>query len=67
MKPDAGQLVRKSAESKPDPKDDLKSLPLPEVEKALGSSEDGLTQAEAEKRLIQYGPNEIEERKPTRS
>jgi leucyl-tRNA synthetase len=31
--------------SKPDPKDDLKSLPLPEVEKKLGSSPDGLTQA----------------------
>ena len=27
----------------------------------LGSSPDGLTQAEAKKRLTQYGPNEIEE------
>ena len=44
-------------------KDDLKSLPLPEVEKRLGSSPDGLSQAEAEKRLTQYGPNEIEEEK----
>ncbi len=43
-------------------KDDLKSLPLAEVEKKLGSSPDGLTQAEAQKRLIQYGPNEIEEK-----
>jgi H+-transporting ATPase len=50
-------------ESKPDSKDDLKSLPLPEVEKKLGSSPDGLTQAEAQKRLTQYGPNEIEEKK----
>jgi H+-transporting ATPase len=49
--------------SKPEPKDDLKSLPLAEVEKKLGSSPDGLTQAEAEKRLTQYGPNEIEEKK----
>jgi H+-transporting ATPase len=49
--------------SKPSAKDDLKSLPLPEVEKKLGSSPDGLTQAEAEKRLTQYGPNEIEEKK----
>jgi H+-transporting ATPase len=49
--------------SKPDAKDDLKSLPMPEVEKKLGSSPDGLTQAEAQKRLTQYGPNEIEEKK----
>jgi H+-transporting ATPase len=42
---------------------DLKSLPLTEVEKELGSSPKGLTQAEAQKRLIQYGPNEIEEQK----
>ncbi len=57
----------KTAESKPglkpDAKDDLKSLPLPEVEKKLGSSPDGLSQAEAQKRLAQYGPNEIEEKK----
>src|SRR5580658_10732675 len=50
-------------ESKPDVKDDLKSLPLAEVEKKLGSSPDGLTQAEAQKRLVQYGPNEIQEKK----
>ena len=50
-------------ESKPDAKDDLKSLPIPEVEKKLGSSPDGLSQAEAQKRLTQYGPNEIEEKK----
>ena len=49
--------------SKPTAKDDLKSLPLAEVEKKLGSSADGLTQAEAQKRLTQYGPNEIEEKK----
>ena len=49
--------------SKPDPKDDLKTLPLSEVEKKLGSSQDGLTQAEAQKRLTQYGPNELEEKK----
>src|SRR5665811_1461414 len=48
---------------KPDAKDDLKSLPMPEVEKQLGSSPDGLSQAEAQKRLTQYGPNEIEEKK----
>jgi H+-transporting ATPase len=41
----------------------LKSLPLPEVAKKLGSSPDGLSQAEAQKRLTQYGPNEIKEEK----
>ncbi|BBP02326.1 plasma-membrane proton-efflux P-type ATPase [Sulfuriferula nivalis] len=44
-------------------KDDLKSLPLDEVEKKLGYSKDGLSQDEAQKRLTQYGPNEIEEKK----
>ncbi len=48
--------------SKPDAKDDLKSLPLAEVEKKLGSSPDGLSQAEAQQRLTRYGPNEIEEK-----
>ena len=50
-------------QSKPEPKDDLKSLPMEEVEKRLDSSPDGLTQEEAKKRLSQYGPNEIEEKK----
>jgi H+-transporting ATPase len=47
---------------KPDAKDDLKTLPLAEVEKKLESSPDGLSQAEAQKRLTQYGPNEIQEK-----
>ncbi len=42
--------------------DDLKSLAVAEVAQRLGSSSDGLTQAEAEKRLAQYGPNEIVEK-----
>jgi len=50
-------------EAKPDPKDDLKTLPLAEVEKKLESSPDGLTDAEAKKRLTQYGPNELVEKK----
>ena len=54
---------REASGSKPDAKDDLKTLPLAEVEKRLGSSPDGLTQVEAERRLTQYGPNEIEEKK----
>ncbi len=65
MKPNDDQP--KPPESKPGKKsnatDDLKSLPLPEVEKILGSSPDGLSQNEAQKRLTQYGPNEIEEKK----
>ncbi len=40
----------------------MRSLPLPDVEKLLGSSPDGLTRAEAQRRLSQYGPNEIEEK-----
>jgi H+-transporting ATPase len=48
--------------SEPDATDDLKTLPLAEVEKRLGSSPDGLTQVEADKRLVQYGPNEIVEK-----
>src|SRR5271154_7470480 len=69
MKPDTDQpkapepKASASAESKPDAKDDLKTLPVAEVEKKLQSSPEGLTQAEAQKRLTQYGPNEIEEKK----
>jgi len=48
---------------KPDPNNDLKTLPLAELEKKLGSSPDGLTQTEAQKRLTQYGPNELTEKK----
>jgi len=49
--------------SKPEGQDDLKTLPMPELMKKLGSSAEGLTQAEAEKRLTQYGPNTLEEKK----
>ncbi len=44
-------------------KDDLKTLPMAEVKKRLGSSSDGLTEAEAAIRLTKYGPNEIVETK----
>ena len=53
----------KASAPKPESNDELKTLPMPEVEKRLGSSPNGLTQAEAAKRLTQYGPNEIEEEK----
>ena len=49
--------------SKPDPTQALKSLSMPDLQAKLGSSPDGLTQAEAQKRLTQYGPNQIEEKK----
>jgi len=65
MKPNEAKLKTPEAKpgAKPDSKDDLKSLPLPEVEKRLESSAKGLSQAEAQKRLAQYGPNEIKEKK----
>jgi H+-transporting ATPase len=44
-------------------REDLKSLPLPEMQAKLGSSPDGLSQAEAQHRLGQYGYNEIAEKK----
>jgi H+-transporting ATPase len=53
----------KEPRSGPDAPDDLKTLPMAEVQKRLGSSPEGLTQAEAAKRLIKYGPNKIAEEK----
>ncbi len=50
-------------DSNPVSKDDLKTLPMPELQKKLDSTPDGLSQAEAAKRLSQYGPNEITEKK----
>jgi H+-transporting ATPase len=44
--------------------DELKAMPLADVEKTLRTSTDGLSQAEAQRRLRQYGPNEIAEHKP---
>ena len=49
--------------SRPETRDNLQTQPLAEVEKQLASSPDGLTQAEAQKRLTQFGPNEIAEKK----
>jgi len=43
-------------------KDDLQTIPLEELETKLGFSKDGLSEAEAQKRLIKYGPNELEEK-----
>src|SRR3984957_9118129 len=64
MKTVAHQKARESkANANAKSTEDLKSLPMQEVEKKLGFSPDGLTQAEAQKRLTLYGPNEIEEKK----
>ncbi len=60
---DRPEAPRSKTASKSVGNDDLQTLPLAEVEKKLGSSPDGLTQAEAQKRLTQYGPNEIAEKK----
>ncbi len=48
---------------KPESKDNLKSLPMAELQSKLVSSPDGLSQAEAQKRLVQYGPNQLTEKK----
>src|SRR5580704_15140459 len=53
----------KAADAKLVTKDDLQKLPMAEVEKRLGSSPDGLNEEEANKRLAQYGANEIAEKK----
>ena len=53
----------KSKQNKPLDNEDLKSLPLVETIQKLASSADGLSQTEADKRLAQYGLNEIEEKK----
>jgi H+-transporting ATPase len=49
--------------AKPDQNEALKSMSMADLQAKLGSSPDGLTQAEAQTRLSQYGPNEIEEKK----
>lgn len=41
----------------------LKSISMSELEKKLETSLNGLTHSEAQKRLNEYGPNEIEEKK----
>lgn len=46
-----------------DKTDGLKTIAMPELLKKLGSSADGLTQAQAAKRLTEYGPNAIAEKK----
>src|SRR5271170_5069728 len=62
----ADPTVKANAENsgyKQSPSNDLKSLPMSELQSRLDSSPDGLSEAEAQKRLTQYGPNEIAEKK----
>jgi H+-transporting ATPase len=47
----------------PESTEDLKSISMADLQTKLGSTVAGLTQAEAQKRLAQYGPNQIEEKK----
>ena len=54
-----GAKPEAKVEAKPEAKDDLKSLPMPELQKKLGATPAGLSEAEAQKRLTQYGRNEI--------
>ena len=49
--------------AQPAANDDLKTLPIAEVQKRLNSSPNGLTAAEAATRLAKEGPNEIAEKK----
>ncbi|MBW4030117.1 MAG: plasma-membrane proton-efflux P-type ATPase [Acidobacteria bacterium] len=53
---------RSNSESKSGDEQDLKTIPLVEVEHRLMSSSKGLTQQEAMTRLAQYGPNQIQEK-----
>ena len=48
---DRPEAPKSETRSKPVANDNLQTRPLSEVEKELGSSPDGLTQAEAQKRL----------------
>ena len=61
--PDTKGPSKRDAKDKPTPADDLKTLPLAEVEKRLESSPEGLTEAEASTRLTKDGPNELPEKK----
>src|SRR5208337_2108263 len=63
MTTDTPHVTPSPAASKAEPGPDLKSAPMPELEKELGYSPDGLSSAEATRRLAQYGPNEIAEHK----
>jgi len=56
-------LKKKLNSAQCDVKDNPISMPMPKLQEKLGFSLQGLSQAEAQKRLVQYGPNELEEKK----
>jgi H+-transporting ATPase len=64
-RPNASGMAKSGAQedlkpgAKPTSKDDLKSIPMAELESKLQSSPKGLTQAEAAKRLANDGPNAL--------
>jgi len=53
----------KTAAKKTEAMEDLKSLSMSELQATLGTSPDGLSQAEAQERPARYGSNEIEEKR----
>ena len=57
------RAVKTTPDAKYGPEDSLKSVPMADLFKKLDSTKEGLTQAEAAKRLTQYGPNELTEKK----
>jgi H+-transporting ATPase len=63
MTADAPHLTPPRFARTPESGHDLKSSPMPELEEELGYSPDGLSKAEAARRLAQCGPNEIAEHK----
>jgi H+-transporting ATPase len=63
MTTDTPHATLSPAGSAAGPDTGLKSAPLAQVETHLGYSPDGLSSAEATRRLAQYGPNEIAEHK----
>ena len=63
-KPETKPEPKPEGSAKPESNDDLKSIPMPELEKKLGATPTGLSQAEAEKRLTQYGRTRSRKRRP---
>jgi H+-transporting ATPase len=63
MTADAPHFTRPRSAGTPAPGHDLKSAPMPELDEELFYSPDGLSSAQATRRLAQYGPNEIADHK----
>jgi H+-transporting ATPase len=63
MSPAASKQPDQTEAGAPPPAESLKDLPIAEVMKRLGTSDNGLKSQEAQGRLEKYGYNEIEEEK----